>query len=238
MTSTSQDSNISVQANTSGPQVAAPKQGQITAAAPAVGRSSYAAATKQSILSNASGSSKMATASEGSVPSQRVNGEAMPTINGTIPALDPSIVSNGNAPLQANVLEHSRTPSFTVASGGRTGGLSASQPTKDIPIQFGTANSGGSPASGQSPGQVNASPANLGVSGLANPRYISPQTSPSPIPQPVVSGGRPPSGLQNQVNSLNFRHSGGPEPNEIDVSTQSVMVTATFATVIPRGIFN
>jgi translation initiation factor 4G len=224
MTSISQDSNPPVQAKPTGSQAAAQKPGPTSTTAPAVGRSSYAAATKQSILSNASGSSKMATAIEGSMPSQHGNADAIPTVNGSIqpkaavPLLEPSVNPNGNNPLPpTNVPDHTRNPSFTFTSSGINGGPPGGRPSKGNHIQFGSAKVGGSPASRASPGPANVSPANLGVAGLVNPRTISPQTSPSPIPQPVISGGRPPSSLQSQANGLVFGQS-GPEPIDLDVS--------------------
>jgi translation initiation factor 4G len=43
----------------------------------------------------------------------------------------------------------------------------------------------------------------------ANPRTTTPTHSPSPIPQPPASGGRPPSSLQNQSNGMQFGSMGG-----------------------------
>jgi translation initiation factor 4G len=217
MTSISQQSNQNLPANVSETQAAAraqshsSQQGPISTA-PTVGRSSYASATKQFIPPNASGSSNMATTIEGSMPSQHGNGESMngniPTL-GAIPSLEASAGVNGNPNLSANAPpDHNRKPSFTVTSSGSNGGPTGGQANKAINIQFGSANVAGSPASGASPAMANSSPANLGISGAVNPRMISPQASPSPIPQPAISGGRPPSSLQNQGNGLIFGQSG------------------------------
>ncbi|KAF7505448.1 hypothetical protein GJ744_000775 [Endocarpon pusillum] len=225
MTSTPQQANTPVQTSISGAQSASRKQspsvpqGPISTA-PAVGRSSYAAATKNFILPDASGSSNMATAIEGSMPSQHGTGEGLPSVNGNIPSiaaissLEASSGMNGNNSLSTSTVpDHNRKPSFTVTPSGINGGPPGGPSNKTINIQFGSANVGGSPAPGASPALTNSSPGNLGVSGAVNPRIASPQVSPSPIPQPSISGGRPPSSLQNQGNSLVFGQS-GPEGND------------------------
>ncbi len=235
MTSISQQSNTPAPTSISRPQSAARKQSPSASQgpnsiAPAVGRSSYAAATKSSIPPNASGSSNMATAIEGSMPSQHGNGEAIPSVNGNmptvaaIPSFEASVSVNGNNTLSASgAPDHSRKPSFTVTpSGGVNGGPPGGQSNKANNIQFGSImNVEGSPAPGASPGLANSSPGNLGVAGPVNPRVVSPQASPSPIPRPAISGGRPPSSLQNQGNSLIFGQS-GPEPNDPSVKPFSL----------------
>jgi translation initiation factor 4G len=229
MTSISQQSNTPLQPSISGPQSAARKQspsapqGPISTA-PAVGRSSYASATKSSIPPNAFGSSNMATAIEGAMPSQNGNGEASPPVNGniptiaTIPSFEASAGMNGSSALSANTdSDHNRKPSFTVTPSGVNGAPPGGQLNKATNIVFGSyMGAGGSPAPGASPAMESTSPANLGVSGPMNPRTISPQASPSPVPRPGISGGRPPSSLQNQGNSLVFGQS-GPESNDPSV---------------------
>lgn len=217
MTSNPQQSNIIFPTGISGPQAAVRKpspsasQGPIPSA-PAVGRSSYAAATKNSAPPNAFGLSNMATAFEGPTPLPHGNGEAIPPVNGNIPtaaalpSLEVSAGMNGNNNVSASTApDHSRKPSFTCTPSGVNGGPIAGQSNK-ANIVFGSVNAVASPASGTSPSQVNSSPANLGVAGSVNPRIISPQASPSPVPQPSVSGGRPPSSLQ-QRNGLIFGQS-------------------------------
>lgn len=163
----------------------------------------------------------MATAMEGSMPSQHGNGETIPPLNGNTPAVTgiPSFEGqtgmNGNNALPASgVPEHGRTPSFTITPSGINGAPPVGQPNKANNIQFGAIGVGGQPIS---PAQASSSPANLGVGGVVNPRMVSPQASPSPVPRPAVSGGRPPSGLQNQGNPLVFGQP-GPETNDPNVS--------------------
>lgn len=166
----------------------------------------------------------MATAIEGSMPSQHSSGDAIPPVNGniptiaTMPSLEASASINGNSNLSTtSASEHNRKPSFTITPSGVNGGPPGGQPNKANNIQFGSLmNVGGSPAPGASPALTNSSPSNLGVAGPVNPRISSPQASPSPIPQPAISGGRPPSSLQNQGNALVFGQSGA-ESNDPSV---------------------
>ncbi|KAI2787477.1 hypothetical protein POX_f07842 [Penicillium oxalicum] len=101
--------------------------------------------------------------------------------------------------------DHSRKPSVTITSAGASGyipnGGSASRPNS---LQFGFANQQSSPNMGN-PAVLASSQAQSGLGAPAtNPRVTSPQTSPSPIPQPASSGGRPPSTYQAQGNVPNF----------------------------------
>lgn len=101
--------------------------------------------------------------------------------------------------------DHSRKPSVTITSAGTSGyipnGGPASRPNS---LQFGFANqqqqqSSSSPNMGNPAVLANQPQTGLGVSPSMNPRVTSPQTSPSPIPQPASSGGRPPpSSYQSQ----------------------------------------
>lgn len=166
----------------------------------------------------------MATAIEGSLPSQHGNVESIPPVNGNMPTLSaiPTLVAsaglNGNNTFAtATPSDHNRKPSFTVTSSGVNGGQNAGQAAKTSNIQFGSVNALGSPAPGASPALPNSSPSNLGVAGLVNPRILSPQVSPSPIPHPAPSGGRPPSSLLNQGNSLIFGQS-SPDSNDLSVN--------------------
>jgi translation initiation factor 4G len=112
------------------------------------------------------------------------------------------------APSAASQGDHSRKPSVTITSAGTSGympnGGPASRPNS---LQFGFANQQSSPNMGN-PAVLASSqsqPSGLGVAPSMNPRVTSPQTSPSPIPQPASSGGRPPpSTYQGQGNVPNF----------------------------------
>jgi hypothetical protein len=83
------------------------------------------------------------------------------------------------------------------------GGPASGAPSRTNNIQFGALNQG-SPAMG-SPAMLASQPQpGLGVAQPVNPRITSPSSSPSPIPQPASSGGRPPSTYQAQGNAPNF----------------------------------
>lgn len=101
--------------------------------------------------------------------------------------------------------DHSRKPSVTITSAGTSGGFPNGGPSsRPNSLQFGFANQQTSPMG--NPAVLAGQPqSGLGVSPSMNPRVTSPQTSPSPIPQPASSGGRPPpSSYQSQGNVPNF----------------------------------
>lgn len=164
------------------------------------GRSPNTTATKRTIPPNAFESSNMSSAVGAPPPadaSSPVNGK-----NPTIPAV-PSF--GGPTIVNGNSVDHTRRPSFTVtpsgvagytANGGAVGGIQSK-----TNIQFGSITAG-SPAPSNIALLANQPQSSLGVT--PNPRIASPQNSPSPIPQPAASGGRPPSGLQGPSNAVNF----------------------------------
>lgn len=103
--------------------------------------------------------------------------------------------------------DHSRKPSVTITSAGASGYIPNGGPSsRPNSLQFGFANQQTSPSMGNPAALANQQPqAGLGVAQPVNPRVTSPQTSPSPIPQPASSGGRPPpSSYQSQGNVPNF----------------------------------
>lgn len=135
-----------------------------------------------------------------------------------IPALGAPTIVNGNTAVahNTNLGDHSRKTSVTISAAGPSGYLSnggpmAGKPTGGTSIQFGSLNSNGSPTLTSSTPQPVQSSNTLAVQPLSNPRITSPQTSPSPIPQPPASGGRPPSGFQGQGNGPNFGSLGSEE---------------------------
>ncbi|GAB1738590.1 hypothetical protein NU219Hw_g3391t1 [Hortaea werneckii] len=106
--------------------------------------------------------------------------------------------------------DHGRKPSVVINASGATGQIPNGGPVNQSgrpPINFGSMGASGSPVPQPSaPAQTQASslpaPQN-------NPRVISPAHSPSPIPQPAASGGRPPSGQFQQTNGMTFGSMGG-----------------------------
>ena len=119
--------------------------------------------------------------------------------------------------------EHNRKSSVTISAAGATGyrpngGPVAGSSSRSSNIRFGALDAAGSPAASYSvPQSSHQSSSSLSVGAPQNPRVTSPQTSPSPIPQPAASGGRPPTGLQAHPNAMNFG-SWGAESTETHVS--------------------
>ncbi|KAG9255175.1 putative eukaryotic translation initiation factor subunit eIF-4F [Emericellopsis atlantica] len=138
---------------------------------------------------NASGSQDSTTVGTSASPAQNAKSASPAPVNGK-PAVNPAIPAAPRGPSHG---AHSRQTSVTMATNGPSsfaanGGHAAAAKSN---IQFGF----GSPSAAHgSPQAPNAAPIPIpGNNG--NPRVASPAHSPSPIPQPSASGGRPPSGL-------------------------------------------
>ncbi|KAL1955476.1 hypothetical protein VTO42DRAFT_8502 [Malbranchea cinnamomea] len=137
-----------------------------------------------------------------------VNGKFSMQQNQPPVAGGPTIV-NGNT-----FGDHARKPSVTISAAGTSGYRPNGGPAgRSNPIRFGSLDTPESHSTGNS--ETTQNQQNLGVAGAANTRITSPDASPSPIPQPLVSGGRPPSSLQGQGNNLNF---GSPSGDQSDVN--------------------
>ena len=133
-----------------------------------------------------------------------------------VPSVGGPINVNGKNAVNAAQSNHYRQPSFTISASGISGSSSngevmAGKPAvaNSMPL-FGSLNQ-----SAHSPSIANS---NLQSSGSLNPhspnpRITSPQNSPSPIPQPGASGGRPPSSLQGANASVSFGNFGPEEAN-------------------------
>ena len=176
---------------------------------------SYASTAKKAVSSPpiATGSStpSPAVAVGGSAPVQQhgksnsispANGRAsvppaVPVVSA--PAIAHSSAANGGS-------EHSRKNSVTISANGPSGYIPNGGPVggqkAGIP-QFGSI--ADSPAATHSTPYVSQSNASAPIPIPGNPRVISPAQSPSPIPQPSASGGRPPSSLAPSNNgTINF----------------------------------
>ncbi|KAL1862109.1 hypothetical protein Plec18170_000933 [Paecilomyces lecythidis] len=168
----------------------------VPAPASSTGNRTYANATKK--VADSTG------AQHGNSPSiSPVNGKPMQQSQSS-----GVTIVNGAPAQQPPQGDHSRKPSVTISSAGTSGYIpnGGSAPSRPNSIQFGALNQPGSssPSMGNPAALANQSPGNLGVAPSMNPRITSPQTSPSPIPQPASSGGRPPSTYQSQGNPVNF----------------------------------
>ncbi|KAJ0417479.1 hypothetical protein BJY00DRAFT_207272 [Aspergillus carlsbadensis] len=117
----------------------------------------------------------------------------------------PPTIVNG-APASGPQGDHSKKPSVTITS---TYVPNSAQPGgRPNSLQFGFANQS-SPNMGNPAVPASQPQSSLGVTPPVNPRATSPQTSPSPIPQPASSGGRPPpSSYHAQLNFGSFGNAG------------------------------
>lgn len=181
---------------------------------------SYASVSKKPIPTIPAHSNTSSPATVGGAASQHgktdsVNGKG--PIPPAVPVLGPPTIVNGNAAISPTMGlgDHNRKSSVTISAAGASGympngGPVAGKPAGGNPIQFGSMNAAGSPAMSNSAPLHNQSNS-LAVQTPNNPRVTSPQSSPSPIPQPTASGGRPPSSLHS--GQLNFGSLGGEEVN-------------------------
>ncbi|KAL9058345.1 MAG: hypothetical protein Q9162_001800 [Coniocarpon cinnabarinum] len=142
-----------------------------------------------------------------------------------------SAAANGGS----GVSEHVRKPSVTISAAGASGQMpngAPQTPSGARPnLTFGSMTASGSPAIAdstpysapqqqsshqQAPQQSQGSQQNSNLPAPPHdPRITSPAASPTPIPQPATSGGRPPSiaSQPNGVNGVNFGSlTGGPGP--------------------------
>ncbi|KAK4547614.1 hypothetical protein LTR36_000571 [Oleoguttula mirabilis] len=124
--------------------------------------------------------------------------------------------------------DHAKKPSVVINASGASGQIPNGGPVGQNgrpPINFGSMGASGSPVpqpSAPYQSQTSSLPAPR-----ADPRVISPAHSPSPIPQPQASGGRPPAGLQNQGNGMTFGSMGG-EHDSVGLMRDFARSTAEF----------
>ncbi|MCJ1472737.1 hypothetical protein MMC13_001386 [Lambiella insularis] len=178
---------------TASPQAAVP--------AAATGRS-YANATKKPATNTVAATQAAAGAQHHKTEiSGSVNGKS--TIPPAVPTLGTPTIVNGNNAMNISTGQgdHNRKSSVTISAQGASGqmpngGPAAGKPVIGNNIHFGST----SPVIVHSLPQSMHSANSLAVSAPSNPRITSPANSPSPIPQPPASGGRPPSSLQGQSN--------------------------------------
>lgn len=181
---------------------------------------SYASVSKKPIPTIPAHNITTSPATVGGAASQHgktdsVNGKG--PIPPAVPVLGTPTIVNGNAAISPTMGlgDHNRKSSVTISAAGASGympngGPVAGKPAGGNPIQFGSINVAGSPSMSNSAPLHNQSNS-LAVQTPNNPRVTSPQSSPSPIPQPTASGGRPPSSLHS--GQLNFGSLGGDEVN-------------------------
>lgn len=229
---------VPAQSNSASLSGRTPPQAAGTAPPPA---RSYASATKKQ-----SSPTSAATPANPSVPARGVgqaqNGkpDSISSVNGK-GAITPAVPTVGGGPVTVNgktpanpsggPTDHSRKPSVTITSAGTSGylpngGQVGTKPASGKDIQFGTFNPDGSPALANAVPQPSQSTNALAVNAPQNPRVTSPAASPSPIPQPPASGGRPPPNLQAQTNGVSFGSLPfGDDPNVSSLISLSTEVT-------------
>ncbi|KAI6714245.1 hypothetical protein PZA11_002700 [Diplocarpon coronariae] len=153
---------------------------------------SYANTAKKAVSSptNATSSStpSPAVAVGGSGPVQHgktssispMNGK--PTVAPAVPAVSAPAIAHSSSATNGSS-DHSRKSSVTIGANGMNGG-----PVGGMKIQFGS-------VAEASPKVSHSSLAGAHNTTSGNPRVTDPSHSPSPIPVPSASGGKPPSGL-------------------------------------------
>ncbi|KAF6233781.1 hypothetical protein HO173_007993 [Letharia columbiana] len=205
----------------------APPQAAGTASATV--KTSYASATKKTFSPSSASGTSAPTAPAVQIPAQHGKPDTSSPVNGrvaippAVPTVGAPTIVNGNTPTSSNsgVGDHSRKPSVTISAAGASGympngGPVAGKPTGGSNIQFGSHPADASAAAQNATPHPNQSTNSLAVNTPSNPRVTSPQTSPSPIPQPPASGGgRPPSSLHGNSTSLSFGNFGGTEASQM-----------------------
>ena len=126
-----------------------------------------------------------------------------------VPVVSAPAIAHSTSAVNGGSTDHSRKSSVTISANGPTGYILNGGPVGGSKgaIQFGSITD--SPAASHSTPQVAQSASSAPIPIPNNPRVTSPAQSPSPIPQPSASGGRPPSGLAQQGNGVTFGSLGG-----------------------------
>ncbi|PYH43173.1 putative eukaryotic translation initiation factor subunit eIF-4F [Aspergillus saccharolyticus JOP 1030-1] len=169
-------------------------------ASPSTAPRSYASATKKSATDSTAAPVTVGGSSQHGKSTSASPVSGKPMQQSQTPGV--TIVNGAPAPQS----DHSRKPSVTITSAGTSGYIpNGGQTGRPNSLQFGFANQQSSPSMGNPASLATQPQSGLGVTPPVNPRVTSPQTSPSPIPQPASSGGRPPpSTYQAQGNVPNF----------------------------------
>ena len=222
MTSISSQTQIPPQtasSNTTGTSPQSPASSTPTVTTSSTARSYASATATKTQVAAPLVSSSAATASStgavgGSTPSaQHGKSSSISPINGkaSIPPAVPNMPVGPTIVNSSNAVNGDRARKSSIPPGGPVNPMSNGGPpaqpsnNRNSTIQFGSM--GGSPAADYSLPR-DSSAANV-PSIPSNPRVTSPQNSPSPIPLPTASGGRPPSALQGHANNMSFGSTGG-----------------------------
>ncbi|KAF2444669.1 hypothetical protein P171DRAFT_484766 [Karstenula rhodostoma CBS 690.94] len=169
-------------------------------------RSSYANATKSPPIANSAAPVVVGGSSNGKSISP-VNGNS---IKPAVPAMGPTIANGA-----ASQGDHSRKSSVTISAAGTSGYIPNGGPTPNsrAPSNLTFGSIAGSPA----PAHAVPHPQGQNLNPQAsNPRVASPAHSPSPIPTPISSGGKP-DNLPTRPN-LVFGGGADADPNARNIS--------------------
>ncbi|ORY02923.1 hypothetical protein BCR34DRAFT_591737 [Clohesyomyces aquaticus] len=190
-------------------------------------RSSYASATKKTSSPPIASSGAPPVAVGGPQTAQHGKSASISPVNGktaiqpAVPSMAPTIVNSSGAmngtPSQG---DHSRKSSLQISAAGTTymgnGGPVASTSRAPSGLTFGALQASGSPAPSHSvphhPQGATLNPQ------MHNPRVTSPAHSPSPIPQPNLSGGRLTGNLPARPDVVFGGGHDGAEPNNRPIS--------------------
>ncbi|KAL5343867.1 hypothetical protein BJX70DRAFT_393290 [Aspergillus crustosus] len=188
MSSISQQPGTQPQGQSPSPQASTP-----TSNSTAVPRS-YANATKKSATDSTAAAPVTVggPSQHGKSTSTSVSGKPMQQ------SPNPTIV-NGAPASGLSQSDHAKKPSVTITADYNPSRAQAGRPNS---LQFGFQQS--SPNMGNPAVLASQPQTGLGVTPATNPRATSPQTSPSPIPQPPASGGRPPPSSTYQGGQMSF----------------------------------
>lgn len=184
-----------------------------SAAAPAPSYASAAGASKKPsstpVVATGSTPPVVAAGSSASTPHHAKSASITP-LNGRpniMPAI-PAVPTVAHGTSNVNGLsDHNRKSSVTISANGPNYPTNGGPAGPKANIQFGFVDS---PAASHSSPQIGSAPIPIPES---NPRVTEPRNSPSPIPQPSASGGRPPSGTAQQT--MTFGSFGG--DNEVSI---------------------
>lgn len=208
--------SASIPSQSSQPLPAVPAQLLKPSYANAINSASSIPSNRPSNSSSTTGAS--APVQHGKIDTTKINGQ-MSTASPAVGTQQGIVNSNSNTNGVTRTDSHGRKPSVVISASGATGQIPNGGPVGQNArpnIAFGSINHQASPA------PANSVPAQSQNSNLSTPRHdpriISPTHSPSPIPQPPASGGKPPAGLHSQGNGVNFGNFGSAGTENGDVS--------------------
>ncbi|KAI1500470.1 hypothetical protein F5X99DRAFT_236131 [Biscogniauxia marginata] len=171
-----------------------------------------ATGSHQPVVAAGSSASTSHHAKSSSVSPMNGRPNIMPAVPAAVPGAPP--VAHGTSNMNG-LSDHSHKSSVTMSANGPNS-HSANGGSLGNKIQFGFH----SPAPSHSSPQPGSAP--VPIPGHKDPRVTDPQNSPSPIPPPSASGGRPPSSTAQQVSTMTFGSFGGGDTERPHMRAPSV----------------